>query len=134
MGVLRVAILPRDGNRVVGLVRLLCTPAMTRIQRKRTRGWRSPAGTKYVGRPSYYGNPYTEGTPSQNADRYHRALESLLESGDDEFKRDFFAPLMSARHLSCWCKVGEACHADLLVELCTRLRAAASVDGEENEG
>ena len=29
-----------------------------RIQRKRTRGWRMPAHTIYVGRGSLYGNPY----------------------------------------------------------------------------
>ena len=106
---------------------------MTRIQRKRTKGWRSPEGTVYVGRPSYYGNPYTEGTPSQNVDRYHRALESLLESGDDEFKCDFFAPLMSAHHLSCWCPLDQPCHADVLIELCTRLWPPAFYGGEENE-
>lgn len=29
-----------------------------RVQRQRTRGWRMPAHTKYVGRGSLYGNPY----------------------------------------------------------------------------
>ena len=30
-----------------------------RIQRKRTKGWRMPANTVYVGRPSKFGNPFT---------------------------------------------------------------------------
>lgn len=30
-----------------------------RIQRKRTRGWRMPANTVYVGRPTRWGNPWT---------------------------------------------------------------------------
>lgn len=30
----------------------------TRIQRKRIRGWRAPAGAIYVGRGSRWGNPY----------------------------------------------------------------------------
>lgn len=29
-----------------------------RIQRKRTKGWRMPEGTVYVGRPTIFGNPY----------------------------------------------------------------------------
>lgn len=29
-----------------------------RIQRRRTRGWKMPAHTKYVGRGSTYGNPF----------------------------------------------------------------------------
>jgi len=30
----------------------------TRIQRRRTRGWRMPSGAVYVGRGSRWGNPY----------------------------------------------------------------------------
>ena len=32
--------------------------APKRIQRRRTRGWRMPPNTVYVGRPSIYGNPF----------------------------------------------------------------------------
>ena len=31
---------------------------MTRIQRRRTKGWRMPEGAVYVGRPSLFGNPW----------------------------------------------------------------------------
>lgn len=30
-----------------------------RIQRRRSRGWRAPAGAVYVGRPTRFGNPFT---------------------------------------------------------------------------
>ena len=30
-----------------------------RIQRKRSKGWRMPAGAVYVGRPGKWGNPFT---------------------------------------------------------------------------
>lgn len=33
----------------------------TRIQRRRTKGWRAPAGAVYVGRGSRWGNPYRIG-------------------------------------------------------------------------
>lgn len=32
-----------------------------RIQRKRTKGWKMPAGAIYVGRPTRWGNPYSIG-------------------------------------------------------------------------
>ena len=32
---------------------------MKRIQRKRTKGWKMPENTKYVGRPTKWGNPFT---------------------------------------------------------------------------
>lgn len=32
---------------------------MIRIQRQRTKGWRMPPNTVYVGRPSLWGNPYS---------------------------------------------------------------------------
>ena len=37
------------------------TERPVRIQRKRTKGWRMPPNTIYVGRPSQYGNPYPVG-------------------------------------------------------------------------
>lgn len=38
--------------------RITTTPE--RIQRKRTKGWRAPAGAKYVGRGTRWGNPCTQ--------------------------------------------------------------------------
>lgn len=35
-----------------------------RIQRKRTRGWRMPGGSIYVGRGSVWGNPFVVGSQS----------------------------------------------------------------------
>ena len=41
---------PRAGDKPDGSPR--------RIQRKRTKGWRMPAGAIYVGRPTIFGNPF----------------------------------------------------------------------------
>ena len=38
-----------------------------RIQRKRSKGWRMPAGAIYIGRPSKWGNPYW---PGQSTDDF----------------------------------------------------------------
>ena len=39
-----------------------------RIQRKRTKGWRMPPNTVYVGRPSKWGNPFNSGNRVQDVD------------------------------------------------------------------
>ena len=36
-------------------------PPPKRIQRRRTKGWRMPAGAIYVGRPTKWGNPVRVG-------------------------------------------------------------------------
>lgn len=42
-----------------------------RIQRRRTKGWRMPAGAVYVGRPSKWGNPFF------HTQRYYGVDEAL---------------------------------------------------------
>jgi hypothetical protein len=37
-----------------------------RIQRKRKKGWKMPLNTVYVGRGSFWGNPFRVGTPVTN--------------------------------------------------------------------
>lgn len=36
-----------------------------RIQRQRTKGWRMPPNTVYVGRPSIFGNPFSADAAEQ---------------------------------------------------------------------
>lgn len=65
-----------------------------RVQRQRTRGWRMPAHTKYVGRGSLYGNPYRVArtrreldagdpmivaTPKEAVDRFREWIETTRE-------------------------------------------------------
>ena len=40
------------------------TETPKRIQRRRTKGWRMPPNTVYVGRPSKWGNPFKVGVVS----------------------------------------------------------------------
>lgn len=107
-----------------------------RIQRKRTKGWRMPAGTVYVGRPSRWGNRFIissdpdrlehyadwrknvdlwDGWPCKDAETAvaafrHFALRRL--EGDPEC----FEPLRG-KNLACWCRLDQPCHADVLLEL-----------------
>lgn len=108
-----------------------------RIQRKRTRGWKMPPNTVYVGRPTKWGNPYVVGGNYSedvfvdgklvyinswsdiNAETAVQFYEEAIKLGYkiipftmDEIKRE-----LRGKDLACWCKEGEVCHADVLLRL-----------------
>ena len=125
------------------------TAAPRRIQRKRTRGWKMPPNTVYVGRQTMWGNPYQAGM----CDLHVRGVNRVMV-GNDELARAYrgyarrclehdpnrFEPLRG-KNLACWCRLCPAhadgkpvgivcddcahCHADVLLEL-------ANVAGNES--
>jgi len=95
-------------------------PKPKRIQRKRTKGWKMPANTVYVGRPTQWGNPSQvdkNTTHEQAVKNYRIAITNTLPIIDVEV---WLAPL-KGKDLACWCKIGEPCHADVLLELLEKL-------------
>lgn len=96
-----------------------------RIQRSRAKGWRMPAGSVFVGRPSKWGNPYKVGTPAAPTPEAAVALfrdylarqPDLSDAARDELK---------GKALVCWCRPGQPCHADVLLE-------AANQEQEEHQ-
>jgi len=94
-----------------------------RIVRSRKRGFRMPENTVYVGRPSKWGNPYqVKNGDNESAVRAFRAeLEWYLsgkgckEEKTDQVKKGLAE--LRGKNLACWCKLSEACHADVLLEL-----------------
>lgn len=117
-----------------------------RIQRRRTKGWRMPKNTVYVGRPTVFGNPFTvadaiandpELTVEQARARCVRYFRSWLTgeiAGTDPAMAERRQAVLDEAHslagldLACWCPPGAACHADVLIELVAkadRERAAA---------
>jgi hypothetical protein len=89
-----------------------------RIQRRRTRGWRMPAGTVYVGRGSKYGNKYRVGDPGVP----DAATAVVLYENDvwvlgiePEIQAD-----LRGRDLACWCPLDQPCHADVLLRVANR--------------
>jgi hypothetical protein len=109
-----------------------------RIQRKRTKGWRMPQNTIYVGRPTFWGNPFTKAAAIES----EYATENNWREFVVECFRDWLGPSLSDRewwsgqesnnrrqlilenldsirgkNLACFCKIGEPCHADVLLEL-----------------
>lgn len=102
-----------------------------RIQRKRTRGWRMPAGAVYVGRPTLWGNPFDD---AESFGRWLVAGEIGLSSLRDQHwfpwtpeSNRRLGVLRNAilerigdlrgKDLVCWCGLCESCHADVLLEL-----------------
>ena len=79
-----------------------------------------PPNTIYVGRPTKWGNPFAiadfEGTidPREMAVSYFKKwlYESPQESFRDEVRRE-----LAGKDLACWCRPGDSCHADILLEL-----------------
>ena len=100
-----------------------------RIQRKRTKGWRMPPNTVYVGRSTRWGNEFV-GVPRKIAvERYALHLREYFGFVESEVKRAFHPlPVKSTefeawlkplrgKDLACWCPLNEPCHADVLLEL-----------------
>jgi len=84
-----------------------------RVQRKRTRGWRMPPNTVYVGRPTKWGNPYRLGQDG-NVDTVLFLYKCWLE---EQIKTDphFLHPL-KGKDLACFCPLNRPCHADILLK------------------
>lgn len=100
-----------------------------RIQRKRTKGWKMPENTVYVGRGSKWGNPHKVGisladngdgtsrymTPQDAVDRYKNEYLPywMFKASENQLN-----PLeLKGKNLCCWCKPGQPCHADVLLEI-----------------
>ena len=114
-----------------------------RIQLSRAAGSRLPENAVNVARPGRFGNPFTVkaaieafGADAESAHRMavaaHRKWLLHLDPGENDsyqagrYDRRWVSEHISdlrGKDLACWCKPGESCHADLLLEL------AAATDG-----
>lgn len=97
-----------------------------RIQRKRSKGWRMPENTLYVGRPTKWGNQFPVGglmTREESVKRFEESLNDWINNkfgyGDSHSFEKFIAPLRG-KNLACWCSTGEVCHADVLLRLANK--------------
>lgn len=101
-----------------------------RIQRKRTPGWKTPPNTVYVGRPTKWGNPYEVGKCYHDQDT-GETWEHISQNTAVEFYKEAILNKypsakitvedivreLKGKDLACWCKEGEVCHADFLLEI-----------------
>ena len=80
-----------------------------------------PEGAVYVGRPSFWGNPFKIGDAYYQKDKMTRtdAIEAYIEwlqTSDEGAKRLARIRDLRGKNLVCWC-APQACHADILLEL-----------------
>jgi Domain of unknown function (DUF4326) len=93
-----------------------------RIQRKRTKGWKMPPNTVYVGRPSYWGNMYRVGKLSSDA-KYPVSNEQAVAFYRQRISQSHYYFLeeikesLKGKNLACWCPLDQPCHADVLLEI-----------------
>jgi len=100
-----------------------------RIQRKRSKGWRMPENTVYVGRGSRWGNPYVvgkDGTAKECVEKFADYLMPYRHQGETSTLHHFYLSeanmadieqSLRGKNLACWCAIGQPCHADVLLEL-----------------
>lgn len=85
-----------------------------RVQRKRTKGWKMPPKTVYVGRPTKWGNPYIPDSADEAqeaVDSYRAHLVMMVRRGELDLAE------LRGKDLACWCPLDRPCHADVLLEL-----------------
>ena|SRR3990172_7279192 len=95
-----------------------------RIQRRRVKGWRMPPNTLYVGRPTKWGNPYRIDELSHDDPPQPLMAKECVELFEiytvPELIEDGLLEELRDKNLSCWCKIGEPCHADVLLRMANR--------------
>jgi hypothetical protein len=112
-----------------------------RIQLRRTKGWRKPAGAVVVSRPSRFGNPWlvkqdggrwlvvaaggrgidvddgAEYFPDE-ATAHQRSVELYRRYVErDPVLRQKIIDELAGRDLACWCRAGLSCHVDVLLAI-----------------
>lgn len=116
----------------------------SRIQRRRTKGWRAPEHAVYVGRPTRFRNPFRlveaphggfvvvfsgngagAGTFATKVDARRYATDAFrvwINQPEQADQLRLFRALLHGRNLMCWCPLpadGEPdhCHATVLLRL-----------------
>jgi hypothetical protein len=120
-----------------------------RIQRKRTKGWKMPENTVYVGRPTKWGNPirlngdniyinashrrkildpwvwHTLGDAEDVVYLYEKLWDGTVFTNFDlNYLADQIKKLdlseLNGKNLACFCPLDKPCHADILLELANK--------------
>ena len=100
-----------------------------RIQRKRSKGWKMPPNTVYVGRPTEWGNSFTIGQPfvRRKMQAGGGEISGFIQNAEEavHFYRRFLSLEikiaagihLKGKNLACWCSIDQPCHADVLLEV-----------------
>jgi len=82
-----------------------------RVQRKRSKGWKMPPNTVYVGRPTRWGNPWISIFPEVAVKGF------ALTMSNSNAMRQAARNELRGKNLACWCRLDQPCHADVLLKI-----------------
>jgi hypothetical protein len=91
-----------------------------RFQRKRTKGWKMPENTVYVGRPTKWGNPFlasATGSPESAVIAVKKLAVEAYENNLDPATMAAARRELRGKNLSCFCPLNHPCHADVLLKI-----------------
>ena len=97
------------------------TPHPLRIQRKRTKGCKHPIGTKYVTRPSRFGNPFASAASFaawlETGDVASDLLKPMTPEEIEERRQWILANVHTLRGklVACFCELDKPCHGNELI-------------------
>lgn len=94
-----------------------------RIQRRRTKGWRMPEGSVYVGRGSQWGNPYTVAEMGSRRAAVAAYVHSWLNDPMRLVIASHVVSELKGKDLACWCPLDQPCHADVLLDIANGLQS-----------
>ena len=121
-----------------------------RVQLSRKKGWRMPENTVKVSRPGLWGNPFICDDAAVAVEAYRRHCQggtqvfsmgpgklqfakgihpNTLHWNWPQWMRENIGALRG-KNLACWCRLGEPCHADVLLELANRPLSAHPASGD----
>ena len=90
----------------------------TRIQLKRTKGWRMPPDTVKVDRSTRWGNPFSHAALEADGQCGCRTCQvasferSLSDEGREAIRRE-----LSGKSVACWCALDQMCHGHILLAI-----------------
>ncbi len=100
-----------------------------RVQLSRRKGWRMPDNTVKVDRSTKWGNPFVvgvDGNAARSVELYrimlggHFCISCKTEFADQKAAVTYAGQNIKAlrgKNLACWCRAGQPCHADVLLEI-----------------
>ena len=94
-----------------------------RIRLSRRKGWRKPENTVVVARPTRWGNPFP--IAELGRERAIAAFRAMLDDPVERAVRGYPEPEriraeLAGKNLACWCRLEDACHGDVLLEVANR--------------
>ena len=103
--------------------------APKRIQLRRSRGWKMPAGALKVDRTTTWGNPFTVadcGSAAVAVAAHGRWLRGEIAAPDGKPPPtgEAIRAALAGRDLACWCPLDGPCHAELLLAIANRGKGA----------